>query len=339
MRRILVVMMLLLPVVARAQATVTVTLSPGGQALATSMGITPQQLADGIQTQINNAYDTAHVDNFLRSFADATSFSMRGLGVDYMSVPGNLILGVGAQVALATDGNISDAQRPTAGLAANVSVMAGLNLGDWGHPRWTVFANGFYRNGATEQLHGAITTAGAHLQYRLVDPQQDSGVEADFLRWTGIDITSGVEFTKWDFGANDTITTNFNVAGSSGSTALTLDSMGQFDLSSTATTVPVEITTGLRIALLLSLYIGAGFDFTVGKSTLDANLNGHVHAADGTDVGTVTVVGSGSNTASPGTGRALAGVQINLWKLKVFTQVNVSPTPAASIAFGVRLVL
>jgi hypothetical protein len=30
---------------------------------------------------------------------------------------------------------------------------------------------------------------------------------------------------------------------------------------------------------------------------------------------------------------------VNLWKLKVYTQVNASPTPTASIGFGIRLVL
>lgn len=133
MRRVLVLVFLMLPAVARAQVAVTVALSPDGQALASQLGIMPSDLADKIKTNIDDAYDTANVGKFLRSFTDATSFSMRGMGVDYMSLPHNFMLGVGGQVALATDGEISAKERPTnGGVAANLSIMAGLNLGDWG---------------------------------------------------------------------------------------------------------------------------------------------------------------------------------------------------------------
>ena len=340
MRRSLIVLALILTGGAASAQTVTVTLSPQGQALAASLGTTPQDLASKIQTQVENAYDTANINSFLRSFANATTFAQHGLGVDYMSLPGSFMLGVGGQVALATDGDLNDPQRTTAGFAANFSIMLGLNLKAYGHPRWTLFANGFYEDGSTDRLNGAITTAGAHVQYRLVNPQIDQGVGTAILRWTGIDVTSGVEFTRWSFGANDTITNDFTVAAGQGSTNLTLDSTGKFDLSSNALTVPIEVTTGLRIVEIVSLYAGVGFDFTGGKASMDANLNGTMKASDGTNVGTVAIVASGNNTASPGQFRGLAGVQLNIWALKIFSQINVAPDPAvASLAFGLRVVL
>ncbi len=339
MRRALIVVMLVLPAVARAQVTVTVNLSPQGQQLATALGTTPADLAMKIQNQVDTAYDTANLNGFVRSFADATTFAQRGLGVDYMSLPGSFILGVGGQVALATDGDLNPSQSTTAGFAANFSIMLGLNLKEWGHPRWTLYVNGFYEKGSTDRLNGAITTAGGHIQYRLVDPQRDQGVGAAILRWTGIDITSGVEFTRWSMGANDTITNDYTVQAGTGSTDLSVASTGTFDLKSNALTVPIELTTGLRIVELISVYGGVGFDFTEGKADLDANLTGAMKTPDGTNVGTVTISGTGSNTASPGNFYGLAGVQLNLWALKIFSQVNLSPEPAASLAFGVRLVL
>lgn len=335
MRRALIVVMLVLPAVAHAQASVTVNLSPQGQALATQLGLTPADLASKIQDQVNAAYDIGNLNGFVRSFADATTFAQRGLGVDYMSLPGSFILGVGGQVALATDGDLRNAQSTTAGFAANFAVMLGLNLKDWGHPRWTLYANGFYDKGSTDRLNGSITTAAAHVQYRLVDPQRDEGVEAAILRWTGIDVTTGVEYTRWAFGANDTITNNYTVSGQ----ALEVDSTGTFDFKSNALTVPIELTTGFRVLELISLYAGAGFDFTEGKAYLDASLSGPIKAPDGSNIGTVTIAATGSNTASPGNFYGLAGVQLNLWSLKIFSQVNLSPEPAASLAFGVRLVL
>jgi hypothetical protein len=35
----------------------------------------------------------------------------------------------------------------------------------------------------------------------------------------------------------------------------------------------------------------------------------------------------------------LAGVQLNLWKLRAYVQVNGSPAPAASVGAGIRGVL
>jgi hypothetical protein len=217
--------------------------------------------------------------------------------------------------------------------------MLGLNLKAYDHPKWTLFVNGFYENGSTDRLNGAITTAGGHVQYRLVDPQRDQGVESAILRWGGLDVTTGIEYTRWAFAANDDITNNYTISESGGSTNLTVDSTGTFNLKSNALTIPIELTTGFRLVELFSFYGGLGFDFTEGKAYLDANLNGTMKTADGTNVGTVTINGTANNTASPGNFYGLAGVQINLWALKIFSQVNLSPEPAASLAFGLRLVL
>lgn len=322
---------------ADAQIVVNVDLNAEGQALASQLGVSEAELASRIQTRINEAYDTNNIDGFLRSFTDATAFSMRGLGVDYVSMPKNLILGVGVNFAIAASGDFNAEERPTAGLAPNIGFMAGLNLSEYGSPRWTLFGNGFYRNGSTKSLRGGIFSAGLHAQYRLVLPQEDAGA-ATVLRWTGIDITSGFELTRWSLGVDDDIQTNFAVDGSSGSAMLVLDSTGTFDVRSTAMTIPVEVTTGMRIALLVSLYVGAGVDFTASTGKLTTSLNGNILTEDARNVGTMTMTGNGDNTGSPVTGRILAGVQLNLWKLKVYTQVNAGPN-AASVGAGIRGVL
>src|SRR3954469_57226 len=96
---------------ANAQIVVDVDLNAEGQALASQLGISEAELAGRIQTRINDAYDTNNVDGFLRSFTDATAFSMRGLGVDYMSMPKNLILGVGANFAVSASGDFNAEER------------------------------------------------------------------------------------------------------------------------------------------------------------------------------------------------------------------------------------
>ena len=338
MRRAVCVLVLVLAAPVHAQVAVTVQLNPEGEALASQLGVSSQELAMRIQTRVNEAYGASNVDGFLRSFADATAFSMRGLGVDYASDPESIILGVGANFAVAASSEVTAEERPTAGLAANIAFMAGYNLASQGAPRWTLFGNGFYRKGSTESLRGSITSFGLHAQYRVMNPQKDEGA-ATLLRWTGVDLTGGLEFTRWSLDVEDTIETDFSVQGSSGSAAITLTETGTFALSSTAMTVPVEVSTGIRIALLLSLYVGAGVDFTVGTGKLDANLTGTMRTEDNRDIGTTTITGGGENSASPVAARILAGAQLNLWKIKIYTQVNASATPAASLGFGIRGVL
>ena len=338
MRLSLILVTLALPSAALADSSVTVTLTPEGMAYAAAAGITPNDLQMRIKDQVDTAYDTANVNKFLRSFGDATTFAQRGIGADYMSLPGSFMLGVGAQVGIASSDELTLDSRPTAGGGAvNASIMIGYNLKEQGAPRWTLFANGFYEKGDTDQLNGNIATGGFHIQYRLAEPQVDEGVGAAIVRWGGLDLTTGIEFTRWSFGANQTITQQYQVQGVSD--PLTLTSMGRFDLSSTAGTIPIELTTGLRIALLVSIYAGVGFDITGGKSTVDADLNGTMTTPDKTNIGNVHITETGSNTSSPGQLRGLAGVQINLWKLKVYAQANVSQIPAASLGFGLRLVL
>jgi hypothetical protein len=342
MKRAVVVLALVLgSTAAHAQVSVDVQLNAEGQALANQLGITSAELAMRIQDRVNDAYDAQNVDGFIRSFTDATAFSTRGLGVDYVSMPKNLILGVGGNFAIAASGDFNAEQRPTAGLAANVSFMAGLNLADYDAPRWTLFANGFYRKATLNSLRGGITTAGLHAQYRIIEPQADEGVTTKAIRWTGLDLTSGLEFTRWNLGIDDEITTPFGVEGTSPGTGanLTLESTGTFNLSSTAMTVPVEISTGLRIALLVSMYVGVGVDFTASSGKLTTDLNGNLITEDNRNIGTTTITGGGDNSGSPVAARVMTGAQLNLWKLKIYVQLNASATPAASIGAGIRGVL
>ena len=145
MIRALVVLALLVPSLAHAQATVTVTLSPDGKAIAAAAGYSEADFATAIKGKVDDAYQTNNVQGFLRSFTDATGFSQRGLGVDYVSVPGSFIIGIAANAAVATDKLVTSSDRPTSGGAAvNFGAMIGSNLGGFGLPRWTIYGNGFY---------------------------------------------------------------------------------------------------------------------------------------------------------------------------------------------------
>jgi hypothetical protein len=338
MRAAVVVAALACAAAARADTTVTVQLTPEGEQLAQQLGVTPAQLAAQVKAEIDDAYQTANIDNFVQSFVDATAFSARGIGVDYASSPKGFVAGFAVNVAAAGDQQLRADERPTAGLAANLAVMVGMNLAEWKHPRWTIYANGFYRNAELERLDGSILSAGAHVQYTIIRAPADGGT-GTFVRWIGIAATTGLELTRWNLGTgSDTLSTDFDVGSGNNTANVDVDLTGQLDLRTQAITVPLEATTGLRIMWLATLYAGVGIDFTIGTGDLAANMNGVARADDGRQLGTVAVTGTGGATGSPATVRGLAGLQINLWKLKLFAQLNASQSPAASVAFGLKFV-
>jgi hypothetical protein len=330
---------------ARAQGEVTITLTPEGQDLATALGVTPAELEMMAEEQINEAYRVNRAKDFLRAFADATSFSNRGIGVDYASNADGFMFGMTANVAVAV-GDLgtgeADAEHPVAGVAPNFTFMGGLNFKKWNRPQLTVYANAFYRGGDIDQLHGSISSFGAHAQYKLFTPTQ--GGKSLVVKWGGFDVTGGIEFSRWSFGIADELVTDFPLDGDNGSSVVTMTSTGRFDLDTTAVVLPLEATTSLRLFYLVSLYGGAGIDLSLGKSRLDAALDSTLVATDpnggdDVDMGSAQVTIDGSSGPSPGKLRGLLGVQVNIWKLKTFLQLNVMPIRAASVAFGLRVVL
>ncbi|MCB9561541.1 MAG: hypothetical protein H6709_09255 [Kofleriaceae bacterium] len=338
---------LAVPGVAAAQGTVTITLTQDGQDLANALGISVTQLQQDTEDAIAEAYDVNRVDDFLRAFADATSFSNRGIGVDYAANADGLMLGVSGNVAVAVGDLGQDeagADHPVAGVAPNLALMGGLNFSRWDLPQLTIYGNAFYRSGSLDKLTGSITSVGAHAQYKFFSPTR--GKKALVLQWGGFDVTAGVEMSRWAFSldSGDALETGFTLGGTSGSSDVTLAAQGTFALSTTAVVVPLEATTSLRLLYFLSVYAGGGIDVQLGKASLDADLDGTMTAirpSDGAEVnmGTAQVQVTGEHGPSTGEGRVLAGVQANFWKLKTFVQLNFMPVRSASVAFGLRLVL
>ena len=142
---------------------VTVTLNAQGQALAQQYGQSEQQMIDKVQAGIDSIYQTGHIEDLLRAFANTAAFADRSAGVAYLVDRDDVLVG-----ALATGALSSDAALGTGtfvgGAIVNLGVMAGVNLGRWDHPAWTVFANGFYESQTVHGLDGHLTTTGVHVQ-------------------------------------------------------------------------------------------------------------------------------------------------------------------------------
>jgi len=335
-----------LPLVSRvaaadSSATAEIQLNQAGQDLAADLGLDVAGFEETLREKVKSALGVSAVGGFLRAFSDATSFSNRGLGVDYASNSERAVFGIGANLAVAAD---LDGDLPAAGAAANITLMGGLNLRRWNHPELTVYGNGFYRSAESDHLHGSIASGGVHLQLKKYTPTQ--GWKSLAIQWGGFDFTTGVEVAHWGYGLRGELSDSFELENDAGTASTTIEAAtnGHVDLSATTVTVPLEVTTNVRLLYLASLYVGLGLDAQVGSSTLDLGVGGSLtgtrpDTGAPETIGSITVTGTGSKSPSFFGYHILMGLQANLWRLKIFTQVTLEPIDKASLAIGARVVL
>ena len=324
---------------ARADGQVTIALTPDGEQLASDLGLDPAELAQRIDDRLTEMYDAANVDGFLRSFANATSFASRGVGVDYAPLFHNAEIGFTANLAAAVDGLDPD-EDPAAGIAPNLALMAGLSFERWGHPELALYGHGMHRGASLDGLSGSISNVGVHGQYHLFYPRADAS--SLLFLWSGIHLTAGVEYSRWSFSLGRSLSRDFEIAGDTASTSMTADATGTFDLSASSLTIPIELTTSARIAYFAGIYAGVGVDFQTGKAKANATLNGTLTGTDPTngspvDVGTANVTMNGESGPASVAYHILLGAEANVWRLKAFVQATLIPIDGASVALGLRV--
>ncbi len=324
---------------ARADGSVTIQLTPDGQQLASDLGLSVAAFQRQLEDRLAAIYDTANVDGFIRSFANATSFASRGTGVDYAPLFRDLEVGVTVNLAAAVD-NLSTTADPVGGVAPNLALMAGLNLAHWHHPELAVYVHGMHRGASLDALSGSISNAGGHVQYNLFYPRADAS--SLLLLWSGLHLTAGVEYSRWSFSLDHPLEQSFAVAGASASTTLTTSATGALDLDASSLTFPIEVTTSARVAYFAGVYAGFGLDVQSGTAKAAATLSGTMTGTDPAnggivDVGTAAISMSGESGPTAVAYHVLAGLEANVWRLKVFVQGTFVPVDGASVALGLRV--
>jgi hypothetical protein len=339
----------------RAQVTVTLTPGPQTPAILNATGMDAAALTNFLTTTLNGLFQMSNAAGFLQRFGDAQSFTSKGLGVDYASEATYVEVGGAASFALGMDssyqpGNALPVQVQSVGM--NASLMAGVSLMPFGIPVM-LFGNGMHV--PTQQygdMSGSLDNWGVHAQLRLFGPSRKTSALGALVRWGGIAITTGYDYSHMNLRLNHDIVSNFSIPNNLGNDVnvnMTGSASGSAALSVDMTTksIPLEITTSVRLLTLLTAYGGMGFDFNVGGTSvmnldIDATLLGHASTVPGAlDMGsahvhaTIPPVGPSATKI-----RGIMGLQVNLFMVRLFTQVNVANTTPtmASLAAGVRVV-
>jgi hypothetical protein len=322
--------------------------SPGADQFAAALNMTPEALAQQLIAQIDGLFQVTNVGSFLHDFQNAQNFSSKGLGVDYASEA--TWVEAGATLSLAT--NVDKAYKPSgsytdppiAGGGANVSIMGGLGMGMFGFDPLMIFGNWFKGSASVGALDGSYQNWGLHGQLRLFGPSRKLSAVKMLIRWGGIAVTSGVDYSHVSLSAKKDISSTLNVAPGS---PVTVTSTGAliFALDQTTWSVPLEVTTSLRLLSLVTVYGGLGFDWQLGGGSdlnidMTANLTGGAKGVAGPDLGTATIRVPGHASPSAARMREIVGVQLGIMDIvRLFAQVNVanSSPMLASFACGLRL--
>ncbi len=305
---------------AHADATVDVTLNAEGEKLATRLGVSIPDLIAMYESKIDELYKVTGLPGLLEAFGDTASFSQRSLGVDYDVDRGDILVGFTA-AGVHGDVAIGTTNELLGGSVINYQTMAGVNLGRWKHPRWTVFANGFYKTTHIRGLVGHLLTLGGHVQYQAVPATHPGSA-----RWMGVNVTTGLEYGRWTIGTESSIESHFTAHGTNEDITIHMSSTGTLDVLSTTTTIPLEVTTGARLGGVFSVYGGGGVDLTLGNSSVTAQLNSVLsYTGDHIPVGNAVITGSGENGPSPLSVHAVAGLGVHTSHVRAFLQGAFAP--------------
>ncbi|MSQ01724.1 MAG: hypothetical protein EXR71_07505 [Myxococcales bacterium] len=319
------------------EATVDVTLPREAQKLGLDEAALEAELAGAIGEQLH----VVDLGAYLDQMADANVLSAKGMGVDYGSdmqrfafgaAFGTAVSGAGA----ALDGGTADGTGlPETGFALQIGGMAGLNLGAFSEKDSALRRVKLYVNGMSAQTERAPFAAtflnyGGHVQVKLVK----GGDKTDGVRWGGLDFTGGYEYSSYTL----SLTESMPVSQS----GMTWSATGTYELSAEAQSLPAELSTNLHV-FVATVYCGIGVDTNLsGGAATSIAVGGPITMElDGqsTEVGSATLTLSDSGEVSPWTSRAFAGVQADIFMVKLYGQVNVTLDQSVGGHVGVRVVL
>ena len=327
---------------AQTQAVVTIDRGAGFGRAASALGFDVELDAfeAQLEREIKALFGASDVGEFLRLSANAQSLANRGLGADYATNPEGLFFGfaIGAAVN-AGDADVQDIEELDVPVSAGaqLALTGGYNFSAVGVRNLTVSAKALFFPLTVQQLDGRFANLGAHVQYKAFGP-----VGGALLKWGGIDLTAGFEWSRAsleltdqgydaDFQLDPSVTVNSTWAG-------------RLELTQTAVSIPVELTSNFTLLSFLTLYAGGGITFQVGDATTDIELEAvsltSTIEGEAIDLGRGTITVADERNADPTAYHLLVGLQLNLWKFHLFGQATALTRDAAlGVSAGLRFAL
>jgi hypothetical protein len=276
-----------------------------------------------LETAVNTLIPDASTLNFLPEMADAAILANKGLSVDYASNPEIFVIGAGVGIGIdlgetGTGSGTGDGNSTLPAIGIGGTITLGANMGMflkgkfW--DRSTAYINYFSYSLSTGSVSGEVSSLGFHYQFKLMTPLDFA---AGVVRWGGVDISTGLEISSTKI--NTTVKVDETVT--EGTATATYNGVASVGADISATSIPIEVTTNVRLLYGFTLFGGLGFDINSGSSKSIANISGPI---------TLGGTASGSGTASLDLGkdegpsatsfRTIIGAQLNVTAVRVFVQ-------------------
>ncbi|MFT4624644.1 MAG: hypothetical protein ACI8PZ_003303 [Myxococcota bacterium] len=312
-----------------------------------SVGLDSAQIEADLNGALEGAFDFGTQQAFLDSMAAAAALSAKGAGVDYATSPKRLIFGGGIGASTAGAGasfgskpdDSATIPLPENGVSVQITLMAGLNLGilnaseDSALDRLHIFVNGMSAplpNGSP--FGGNMYNIGAHAQFKLAGKPSPPKIG-----WGGLDLTTGYEHSTYRL----TLSDQLPVGGSSGEADLLWDASGDFVVQASAQSVPIELSTSVRLGVA-ALWLGGAVDMNTAVATESIQLGGPITAeasGESAELGTVKLEFDGEGESIGWVPRVFGGVQANILMIKVYGQLNYAFNDSFGGHLGLRVVL
>ena len=235
--------------------------------------------ADALVSTLDSQFSESTFKKTLWYMADSQSMSTRGLGVTYATNHSLLLISVSGNTAISPGSRsisefyaapfaIGASGIPEAGIGLQSSILAGLSLksfhlkpiGSLDPSRLTLFVN-FFAFKLTTPLDISTISGGIHLQYKIID---EVNILFGVLHWGGLALSTGLDITNNVLNLPVGLFFTSQTGG-----GLEFTPTGNLGFTNTAITIPIEISTNIRLAYALSLIAGGAVDVNMGNSKFD----------------------------------------------------------------------
>jgi hypothetical protein len=294
-----------------------------------------------MEAQAGEALNYVDPQGFMDSMASAAGIAAKGMGVDYASNPQKFVVGGGLGASTHSAGfsfKRGDTAMPENGFATMLSLMAGLNLGIASGKksflrRTVVYVNGMALDMPSDrEFGGSMYNIGAHLQVKLV-----KGPNAKVTEWGGLDLTTGFERSSYKL----TLERDLPISAPVDDVDLTWTATGTYEVGSTVDSIPVELSTNVRV-LVVTAFLGAAVDIQTANSSSNAGLAGPISAAyrgQREDIGSASLTMAFDGAADPVVPRAFVGAQVNVLMMKVYGHLNAGLNGSVGGHIGARVAM
>jgi len=306
---------------------------------AEALGLDPAALENELETAFSDELKVIDQTAFLEDMAAASVMSAKGMGADYATNPQRLVLGYSVGSAATGAGftfGRGDQALPTSGFAFQMAALVGVNLGVLGDEesqlrRLTLYANGMVADTKPAPFEATTYHVAAHGQIKLIRPGGEN--QGGPIEWGGLDFTSGIEITSSRLTLVSGFPLNYD--------QIRWDAVGSYEVETNATSIPLELSTNVRI-LVLTVFAGGAFDLTQ-SATADSTISlaGALRSTGAvqTDIGSAQLTLSDTGSAGAYTPRAFAGAQLNIVMFKVYGHLNAAMDGTVGGHVGLRMAL